>query len=128
MINVQAGSVSRTKLLLELKGKGTCECELARHLAPHTVGSLLRALPFEGRTHRFEDKFVYFETGLTIGTEKQRTAFKRGELAFMIANGSICIFVKDATSSGLNPIGRVISNIELLETSAPGDVLVLKQP
>ena len=128
MIYVQAGSVSRTKLLLELKGKGTSECELARHLAPHTVGSLLRAIPVEGRTHKFEDKFVYFETGLTIGTEKQRSSFKRGELAFMIANGSICVFVKDATSSGLNPIGKVTSNLEILETSAPGDVLVLKQP
>jgi len=125
---MQAGSVSRTKLLLELKGKGICECELARHLAPLTVGSLLRAIPFEGRVHRFEDKFVYFETGLTIGTEKQRTNFKRGDLGFMIANGSICIFVKDSTSSGLNPIGRVTSNFELIETSAPGDVLVLRQP
>lgn len=124
---MQAGSVSRTKLLLELRGKGTSECELARHLAPLTVGSLLRAIPVEGRAHRFEDKFVYFETGLTIGTEKQRTSFKRGEVAFMIANGSICIFVKDALVSGLNPIGRVTSNLELIESSAPGDVLVLKQ-
>ena len=127
MVCVQAGSVSRIKLLLELKGKGTCECELARHLAPLTVGSLLRTMPVEGRVHRFEDKFVYFETGLTIGTEKQRASFKRGELAFMIANGSICIFVKDASNPGLNPIGRVTSNLELLESSAPGDVLALKQ-
>ncbi len=125
---MQAGSVSRTKLLLELKGKGVSECELARHLAPLTVGSLLRTLPAEGRVHRFEDKFVYFETGLSIGTEKQRASFKRGELAFMIANGSICIFVKDTSGSGFNPIGRVVSNLELIESSAPGDVLVLKRP
>lgn len=127
MMCMHAGSVSRTKMLLELKSKGTCECELARHLAPLTVGSLLRAVPVEGRVHRFEDKFVYFETGLSIGTEKQRSSFKRGELAFMISNGSICIFVKDAPGSGLNPIGRVTSNLELIESSGPGDVLVLKQ-
>jgi hypothetical protein len=125
---VQAGSVSRTKLLLELKGKGTCECELARHLAPLTVGSLLRGIPVEGRVHRLEDKFVYFETGLTIGTEKQRTSFKRGELAFMIANGSICIFLKDASTPGLNPIGKVTSNLEFIESSVPGDVLLLRTP
>ena len=125
---MQAGSVSRTKLLLELKGKGACECELARHLAPLTVGSLLRAIPVEGRVHRFEDKFVYFETGLTIGMEKQRRDFKRGDLAFMITNGSICVFVRDASaSSGLNPIGRVTANLELVENSAPGDVLLLRQ-
>ncbi|MBI5133457.1 MAG: hypothetical protein HZA83_01975, partial [Thaumarchaeota archaeon] len=44
-----AGSVSRTRLMLELKGKGVCECELARHLAPLTVGTLMRSLPVEGR-------------------------------------------------------------------------------
>lgn len=122
-----AGSVSRTKLLLELKGKGLCECELVRHLAPLTVGTLLRSTPLEGRVHRFEDKFVYFETGLTIGTEKQRTGFKRGDMAFMIASGSICVFLKDTTATtNMNPIGRVIANIELIESSAPGDVLQLK--
>lgn len=124
-----AGSVSRTRLMLELKGKGVCECEFARHLAPLTVGTLMRALPVEGRAHYFEDKFVYFETGLTIGTEKQRSDFKRGDMAFMISNGSVCIFVKDASAStNMNPIGRVITNLELIESSAPGDVLLLRKP
>lgn len=124
-----AGSVSRTRLMLELKGKGVCECELARHLAPLTVGTLMRSLPVEGRAHYFEDKFVYFETGLTIGTEKQRSDFKRGDMAFMISNGSVCIFVKDASAStNMNPIGRVITNLELIESSAPGDVLLLRKP
>lgn len=124
-----AGSVSRTRLMLELKGKGVCECELARHLAPLTVGTLLRSLPVEGRAYYFEDKFVYFETGLTIGTEKQRSDFKRGDMAFMISNGSVCIFVKDASAStNMNPIGRVITNLELIESSAPGDVLLLRKP
>ena len=124
-----AGSVSRTRLMLELKGKGVCECEFARHLAPLTVGTLMRSLPVEGRAHYFEDKFVYFETGLTIGTEKQRSYFKRGDMAFMISNGSVCIFVKDASAStNMNPIGRVITNLELIESSAPGDVLLLRKP
>jgi hypothetical protein len=123
-----AGSVSRTRLVVELKGKGVCECELARHLAPLTVGTLLRSVPVEGRSHWFEDKFVYFETGLTIGTEKQRSEFKRGDMAFMIANGSICIFLKDAmASTSMNPIGRVVSNLELIGTTAAGDVLQLRK-
>ncbi|MBI5133350.1 MAG: hypothetical protein HZA83_01420, partial [Thaumarchaeota archaeon] len=74
-------------------------------------------------------KFVYFETGLTIGTEKQRSDFKRGDMAFMISNGSVCIFVKDASAStNMNLIGRVITNLELIESSAPGDVLLLRKP
>lgn len=124
-----AASVSRTKLTLELKGKGICECELARHLAPLTVGTILRALPVEGRAHRFEDKFVYFESGITIGTEKQRSNFKRGDMAFMISNGSICVFIKDTSvATNMNPIGRVTTNLESIEGSAMGDVLQLRKP
>jgi hypothetical protein len=123
-----AGSVSRTKLLLELRGKGICECEFARHLAPLTVGTLLRSIPVEGRAHWFEDKFVYFETGLTIGTEKQRSAFKRGDMAFMIASGSVCIFLKDTTATtNMNPIGKVLTNLEVIENSTAGDVLQLRK-
>jgi hypothetical protein len=125
---VQAGSVSRVKLVLEVIGKGICECELARHLAPFTVGTLLRSLPVEGRVQRLENKCIYFETGLQIGTEKQRTSYKRGDIAFMIANGSICVFLRDASNLGLNPIGKMISNMELIENSTPGDVLVLRSP
>ncbi|MFQ5940887.1 MAG: cyclophilin-like fold protein [Nitrososphaerales archaeon] len=124
-----AGSVSRTKLLLELKGKGVCECEIARHLAPLTVGTLLRSLAVEGRAHWFEHKFVYFESGLTIGTEKQRSDFKRGDMAFMIASGSLCVFVEDTSAStNMNPIGKVITNLEVIENSVPGDVLQLRKP
>lgn len=125
---MQAGSVSRIKLLLELKGRGSGECELARHLAPLTVGAILRSLPVEGRVHRFEESFVYFETGLTVGSEKQRTSFKKGEIAFMASSGSVCIFLKDSSGAALNPIGRMTSNLELIESSAAGDVLVLKRP
>ncbi|MBE44145.1 MAG: hypothetical protein CMO16_03050 [Thaumarchaeota archaeon] len=123
-----AGSVSRTRLLLELKGKGICECEFARHMAPLTVGTLLRTVPIEGRAHRYEDQFIYFETGITIGTEKRKTDFKRGDMTFMIASGSICIFVKDiSTSTNMNPIGKVITNLELIENSTSGDVLLLRK-
>ncbi|MEM2760006.1 MAG: cyclophilin-like fold protein, partial [Nitrososphaerales archaeon] len=80
------------------------------------------------RAHHFEDKFVYFETGLTIGAEKQKSDFKRGDIGFMISNGSICVFLKDVSvTTNMNPIGRVIANIELIESSAPGDVLLLRK-
>ena len=76
---MQAGSVSRLKLIAEISGKGQAECELVRHLAPMTSGAILKALPVQDRVHRFEDKFVYIETGMVIGAEKPRTQFKRGD-------------------------------------------------
>ncbi len=119
-------SVSRVRVLIVVKGKGECECELARHLAPLTVGSILRALPLESRIYRFNDKFVYMDTGLSIGAEKQKDSFKRGDIGFMVSNNSICIFLNDVIGMRFNPLGRVLSNIELFEKISSSDVAVIR--
>jgi hypothetical protein len=98
-----------------------------RHLAPVTAGAILKALPVQDRAHRFEDKFVYIETGLVIGGEKQHTQFKRGDMALLPSNGAICFFVKDCTVQAMNPIGKVLNNIEMVEASQAGDVLAVKR-
>lgn len=124
----QAGSVSRLRLTAEVAGKGTAEWELVRHLAPLTAGAILKGLPVQDRVHRFEDRFVYIETGLVIGAEKQRTQFKRGDVALMTSNGAICFILKDCTVQAMNPVGKVLNNIEMVEAVKPGDVLVVKRP
>lgn len=117
-------SVSRIKISIELKGKGLLEAELVRHLAPVSVGTITRALPLEGRVVR-DASYISILTNLSIGAEKQREEFKRGEIAYMIANNTICIFTKDAKVKGLNPIGRVLTNIEVMEKAINGDVIVM---
>jgi hypothetical protein len=123
----QAGSVSRLKLIAEVAGKGRSECELVRHLAPITSGAILKALPVQDRVHRFDDKFVYIETGMVIGAEKSRTQFKRGDMALLPSNGAICFFLKDCTVQTMNPVGKILK-IEIVEASQAGDVLVIKKP
>jgi hypothetical protein len=125
---VQAGSVSRIKLVAEVAGKGSAECELVRHLAPVTAGALLKGLPVQDRVHRFEDKFVYIETGLVIGAEKTKTQFRRGDLAFLPSNGAICFVVKDCTTQAMNAIGKIVNNIEAIESVQAGDVIAVKKP
>ncbi len=120
-------SVSRIRITLVVKGKGECECELARHLAPLTVGSILRALPLESRIYRFDDRFVYMDTGVSVGAEKQRDSFKRGDIGFMVSNNSICIFLKDVSGMRFNPLGKVLSNIELLEDPSSKDVVIMQR-
>ena len=122
-----AGSVSRLQLELEIPGRGSEKCELIRHLAPTTSRALINGLPLQGRVHRFGESFVYFETGLVIGAEKQKTTFKRGDLALLISNGSVCIFLKDGSSQPMNPLGRVTGSLELVESTKPGDVMVLRK-
>jgi hypothetical protein len=79
------------------------------------------------RANKFKDRFVYIETELVMGREKQRTDFKRGELAFMTFHGSICVFLNDTVSTPMNPLGLVTSHLELLESLAPGDLLTIRR-
>ena len=122
-----AGFVSRFKLEIEIASKGSATAEMVRHLAPLTSMAILKSLPLQDRVHRYADKFVYIETGLVIGAEKQRTQFRRGDVAFLTSNGSICVFVQDSTVQPMNPIGVIAGNIEIVESSQPGDVMVVKK-
>ncbi|MEO9319736.1 MAG: cyclophilin-like fold protein [Nitrososphaera sp.] len=122
------GSVSRIRVEIEVRGRGIIQAELARHLAPLTCSALLKSMPVEGRIHRFSDSFLYAESGLIIGAEKQRSKFKRGDLAYMTSNGAVCMFVKDASiMQSLNPIGYLRTNIEILDSVQAGDVAVIKK-
>lgn len=119
------GSISRLPVTLEITNKGLAECEMIRHLSPVSVGMILKRLPLQDRIHKFADKLVYIETGLTIGAEKQKTRFKRGDMAYMTSNGSICIFIKDSSVIPMNPIGVVKSNLEIIEDTRAGDIMIL---
>jgi hypothetical protein len=87
---------------------------------------ILKRLPLRDRVHKFADKLVYIETGLTIGAEKQKTQFKRGDIAYMTSNGSICIFIKDSLVMPMNALGIVKSNLEIIEATQTGDIMILK--
>jgi len=97
-------------------------------LAPLTSNAILKSLPLQDRVHRYADKFVYIETGLVIGAEKQRTQFRRGDVAYLTSNGSVCVFVKDAMVQPMNPLGMITDNIKVVESSQPGDVMIVKKP
>lgn len=125
---MSAGSVSTLQLIVEIKTKSKIPCELKRHLSPKTVGSILRSLPLEGNAHFLGQSIIYFETAINSGIERQRTEFKKGDIAFSPAGGSICFFVSDVVSSKpMTPIGKVLSNSDLLKDAKPGDVIALYQ-
>jgi hypothetical protein len=121
------GTVSRLPVFLEISNKGFAQCEIIRHLSPLSARIIIKHLPLQDRVHKFADKFVYIETGLIIGAEKQQTRFKRGDIAYMTANGSLCIFIKDSIVMPMNPIGIIKSNLELIEFAQTGDVALLRK-
>lgn len=121
-------SVSRSSVILEVGNRGIVVCEIARHLSPITVNSVLKRLPIQNIVHKIADNAVYIGTGLLLGSEKQRTFFSRGDIGFITSNSSLSFFIKDSIGIPMNPIGKVKSGLELLETIRPGETMTLKKP
>jgi len=125
---MSAGSVSRIEINLEIRSKSQLKCELKRHLAPKTVGTITRSLPLEGTVHMMGNSFVYIETKINVGGERQRSRFKKGDVSFMTSTGSICFFLSDTDSTkSMTPIGTITFNLEALNNVKPGDVFVITQ-
>ena len=125
---MSAGSVSRIELNLEIKGKSQLKCELKRHLAPKTVGTITRSLPLEGNAHMMGNSFVYIETKINVGGERQRSQFRKGDISFMALTSSICFFLNDTDSTkAMTPIGTITSNVDALSNVKSGDVFIITQ-
>lgn len=121
-------SVSKVECGVTVRGKGEFMIEFYKHLAPLTVSAILRSLPMSARVTIYPKAMVCILTGIKTGVEKQRLEFKKGEIAFLAANGSICFFTSAVKSqSPLNPVGKVATNPELLEKLTAGDVLEIVQ-
>ena len=56
--------------------------------------------------------FIYFQTKLSSGIERPKTQFKRGDIAYLPENQSICIFLQDATTKVMTPIGQVLNDLD----------------
>jgi uncharacterized protein len=125
--NNELRSVSRLLATLEIEGLGIIACELVRHLAPLTIAKVFRALPISDRVHFHDDKFVYIQTVLKIGPEKQRSIFQRGDIAFLTTTSSICFFTRECATFPMTLIGMIKSDGESLRRIKIGTILTLKQ-
>jgi len=120
-------SVSRIQVLLEAGGKGEILLEFVRHLSPITFSNIIKIMPISGRLHFMDHKIGYVETGVTVGAEKQKSTFKRGDLGFMVSNGSICIVLQDTIGISMNQIGYCIEDPILLESIESGEIIFIKR-
>ncbi len=121
-------SVSLHTLVLEIRGGPRMRVDLKRHLSPRTVEAIVRSLPITGNAHFMGKSMVYVKTRASSGVERARAEFKRGDVAFYPADGSICFFVGDArTKRQMSVIGRMVDGIDGLMIAKSGDVLVLYQ-
>jgi len=123
-----SGTVSKIDVILEVNGRERIKCQLKRHLSPMTVGLITRMLPLEGNVHQMGRSIMYFETGINSGIERKRTDFKKGDIAFLPTEGSICFYMDDISDGkSMTIIGKIIDNIEKLSGIKSGDVLSLSR-
>ena len=122
---MDSGTVSRFDVILKINNDVNIPCQLKRHLSPITVGLIMRMLPLSGNAHQMGKSIVYFENNLNSGIERKKTDFRRGDIAFLPAEGSICFYVDDMyDGKPMTPIGRT-NEIEKLNVVKSSDILSL---
>lgn len=122
-------SVSRTRLTIDIGGS-TTQCDLKRHLAPKTVGLILRSLPISANAHKLGTSMVYVKVEIESGMERPRREFNRGDIAFMPSKQAVCFFTKrvEYGDAALTPLGRIKGTVEPFDAIRPGDALVIRKP
>ena len=124
---MDSGTVSQFNLILKINESGNIPCELKRHLSPVTVGLIMRMLPLNGNAHQMGNSIVYFETNINSGIERKKTDFKKGDIAFLPTEGSICFYMNDVNNGKpMTPIGK-INEVEKLTVVKPSDILSLSR-
>jgi len=125
---MSTGTVSKIDVILEVNGRERIKCQLKRHLSPITVGLITRMLPLEGNAHRMGRSIMYFETGINSGIERKRKDFKKGDIAFLPTEGSICFYMDDISDGKpMTIIGKIIDDIEKLSGIKTSDILSLSR-
>ena len=125
---MSSGTVSRIIVVLEINGAERISCQIKRHLSPMTVGLIIRMLHLKGNAHHMGQSVVYFETKINSGIERKRTDFKKGDIAFLPTEGSICFYMDDVFGGKLMTIvGKITGDIEKLKAVKSSDVLSLSR-
>jgi hypothetical protein len=121
-------TISKIDIILEVNGCEKIKCQLKRHLSPMTVGLITRMLPLEGNVHQMGRSIMYFETGINSGIERKRTDFKKGDIAFLPTEGSICFYMDDISDGKpMTIIGKIIDGIDKLSETKSSDILSLSR-
>jgi hypothetical protein len=121
---MQSGTVSRINISLGINDKTRITCQLKRHLSPLTVGLITRMLPLNGNAHYLGKSIVYFETKINSGIERKRPDFKKGDIAFLPIEGSICFYLNDVfDGKPMTIIGKILGDIEQLNEVKTSDIL-----
>lgn len=113
-------SMSCVVIKFVIEGLGEAEGELVRHLAPRTVGIIMKRFPIEGQAALWKEE-VYFEIPVKMGEEKAKPTVEKGAIAFWPMGNALCVFYGESQPySPVNLVGEVTKNLELFEQVKSG--------
>jgi hypothetical protein len=71
---------------------------------------------------------LYFETKINSGIERKRTDFKKGDIAFLPIEGSICFYLHDVfDSKPMTIIGKILGDTDNLNEVKTSDILSISR-
>ena len=112
--------ISRIKIKFLIEGLGEAEGELVRFLAPRSIDTLFRKMPFEGRAALWKEE-IYFEIPVKMGEEKAKPTVETGTIAFWPMGSALCVFYGQSQPySPVNILGKITKNLELFKQVKSG--------
>ncbi len=99
--------------------------ELIRHLSPITIERFYRSLPIKGMVVN-SGELLYISAPIDTRTEKPRGSMRRGHVAYSLSKRMLVIALSDVRlNESVNPMGRVLSGIELVSGLKTGTTVEL---
>lgn len=99
--------------------------ELIRHLSPITIERFYRSLPIKGMVVN-DGELIYISAPVDTRSEKPRSSMRRGHVAYSLSKKMLVIALSDVKlNESVNPMGRILSGIELVSGLRTGTTVEL---
>lgn len=122
-----AVEVSRPKVLFSIEGVGDAMGEFHRFASPRTADSILKRLPVQGRAALYGEE-VYFQIPVKAPAESARSSLEVGSVGYWPMGDAICVFFGPTKPySPVNPLGRILSGLDLFRSVKSGTLIQVKK-
>ena len=122
-----AVEISRPKVLFSIEGIGDAMGEFHRFASPRTADSILKRLPVQGRAALYGEE-VYFQISVKAPAESSRSSVEVGSVGYWPMGDAICVFFGPTKPySPVNPLGKILSGLDLFRSVKSGTLIQVKK-
>jgi hypothetical protein len=111
---------------IEIMGKGKAIGKLDKR-NPNTAQKFYDSLPVEGNVNIYFEE-IYFNVPVKLKYENPSIKSKQGDISYWPPGNAFCIFYGNSQpASEVNHIGKITKNLEVLNSAADGDKIIIKK-